>query len=110
MGWTQIAFVAGYAAASGTQVSASAALNVAAGDVLIAHTGWQGALSSDTVTVDQSDGTDTFTTPAAAKAVQASDVGSALSYLVAAGADAAFTPRFTLSAAGIRRGVACYLF
>ena len=109
-GWTQIALAAGYDAVSGTTNNTSTSLNVAVGDLLIAHTGWQGAVSGDVVTVDQSDGTDTFTTPAAAKGVQASDIGTALSYLIVGGADATFTPRFTLSAAGTRRGIAVYQF
>lgn len=105
MAWTFVASASNYAAASGTALNTSTALNVSAGDVLIAYAGWQDAVSGDTVTIDQSDGTDAFTMVAATKAVQASDIGGAMGYLVAAGADAAFTVRFTLSAAGIRRGI-----
>jgi len=109
-GLTQISVVKGYAAASGTTVSCtvggtSGALNVLAGDLLVAHTGWQGAVSSDTAEVDESDDTDTFTTPAAGKFVQASDIGSAVSYLIVAADDSSFTPRFNLSPAGTRRWI-----
>lgn len=108
--WTLTTSVEGYAAASGTAVSATAALNVLTNDLIVCYTGWQGAVSGDTVTVDENDGTDTFTTPAAGKTVTASDIGGAMSYLIVTGDDASFTPRFTLSAAGTRRWIACYQF
>jgi hypothetical protein len=98
-----IATVSGSLAGPGvTTVNASSALNVAAGDVLFAHAGWQDALSGDTIAVDENDGTDAFTLVASTKLVQASDTGGALFYLVAAGADASFTPRFTVSPSGRR--------
>jgi hypothetical protein len=100
MGWSHIAIVTG-TAATGTTVNASSSLNVAANDLLVASFHWQSGQAADTITIDQSDGTDTFTNIANTKTVEGNDFGTGMAYLVVAGADAAFTPRFTLSAAGI---------
>ena len=105
MGWSHIAIVVGTAAASGTTVNASSSLSVDENDLLVASFHWQGAAAGDTITIDQSDGTDAFTNIANTKTVEGFDLGTGMAYLIVAGADAAFTPRFTLSAAGIERDI-----
>lgn len=76
-------------------VSASPALNVAAGDLLVAYVEWQGAETGNTLVVDENDGTDTFTN--GTQVVNSSDIGGQFAYLLSTPADASFTVRATIT-------------
>jgi len=95
MGLSFIASVQGYSSLTGTTVNCSSALNVAAGDLLVAWTEWQSAATGDTVIVDENDGTDVFTN--STPSINSNDIGGCFSYLIDAPADASFTPRTTIS-------------
>ena len=96
-----IAGVTGYVGTTGaTQVSASGALNVTAGDLLVAWGEWQNAGSTDTIVFDENDGTDAFVT--GTETINSDDLAGCFGWLIDAPGDASFTPRMTVSAAARR--------
>lgn len=100
MGWSVIAVAKGFTSSVTDTVNASSSLNVAAGDMLFCGFSWQNAESGNTVTIDQSDGTDTFTP--GNLAVNSNDIGGGSAWLLNASADGTFTPRMTVSASSRR--------
>lgn len=94
--FTFIASAIGYIAAAGSTTVNTTALNVAAGDLLVVFTSWQDAETGNTIVVDESDGTDVFTSGAVV--VNANDTGACFSHLLNAPADASFAVRVTTQA------------
>lgn len=91
--FTFIASALGFLSGTGTTVNTSTALNLAAGDLVIAWCGWQTAEAGNTAAIDESDGTDAFTNSTYSIL---NDNKAGFSYLLNAPADASFTVRVTV--------------
>jgi hypothetical protein len=100
MGFSFIALVSGLDDGSGTTLDASASLNVAAGDVLVAYGKHEGSTTSISVAKDTGSPANTHTFDAGDYISHGNgDMHASFGYLLSASADATATFRMTLGAA-----------
>jgi len=108
MSFAYVNGVNGYIDASGTTVNASAALNIATGDLLVAYVGWLLSGASTPSVADSGGGGENQMTMLATSSNSGSN--GAFGYKISAIANAASTLRFTLTDAATNRYFAVYQF
>ena len=101
MAFTFVAAVGNFAAGAGTTLDATASLNVADGDVLVAWAKHEG--TNGTFAVAKTTGGNDFTFDAGDEMNHSNnDLNGSMGYLLSASADATFTPRLTTESKAFR--------